>query len=268
MPNQRDLINKRRERDRKKENIRPRFRSVIVTATGERTLGGDPWADENNKIVWHQLFGSGGVGRAKCVAITNPEVGLGVEVSRVDDRLAEWEVIGPDPFLRLTATDNRNYGPTGANDLQPGGRLMMWLYSKAILPLATFPNTTGLMVNVVGGDYPYNGTRKTLSNQFNIALTQNPNPGEHYYAGLYINSANTIQVVYGASVSTASEPPEPTWPAGAFRLSVVRVNDTQTAITYASDESASNDIFDRRMLWSDEDSGVGNEDLIRIRTFN
>jgi hypothetical protein len=132
--------------------------------------------------------------------------------------------------------------------------LQLWLASKLIEPLATYPGS-GLTVSVVAGDYPYLGTRKTFAGSINIALTQNPNTSQHYYAGLYLDSANVLQVVYGASIGVAFTPPEPSWPAGAFRLSVVRINDTQTGITLASDTSTSNDILDRRMLWSDEQAG-------------
>jgi hypothetical protein len=263
---ERDVLLKRQQQQATKQDARPRYRAVLCASDGSRTTG-DVWADENNKRVYFQFFGSGGVGRARCEKVV-PELGLGVYIGKTDDNL-EWQVLEDDPLLRQTATDNRNYQAVAAHDLQPGGRLMMWLYSKALLPLATFPNTTGLVVNVVGGDYPYAGTRKTLLNQFNIDLSSaQPASGEHRYVGLYIDATNTLLTVSGTAVILATTPPEPTWPAGAFRLSVVRIANPQTSIIFSRDEDADNDILDRRMLWGDEQSGAGNEDIIRIRVFN
>lgn len=248
--NNRDIKLRLSQQLNKKANEKPKFRSVICAADGSRTTG-DMWADENNKIVWHQLFGSGGIGRAKCTIIT-PELGLGVEVSQIDSRLAEWEVVGPDPFLRRTATDNRNYQTIAPTDLQPGGRLMLWVDSRQIEPLATWDTAGTLQVNVTAGDYPYLGTRKSFVGQNGIDLAASvPGGGLTRYVGLYLDASNALQTVNGATTTIGLTPAEPSWPAGAFRLSVVQLDNGQTSIDFA------NDILDRRLAWSDEQATAG-----------
>lgn len=250
MPSDRDIKLRLNQQLNKKADEKPRYRSVICAADGSRTTG-DMWADENNKIVWHQLFGSGGIGRAKCAIIT-PELNLGVEVSQIDNRLAEWEVVGDDPFLRRTATDNRNYQTIAPTDLQPGGRLMLWVDSRQIEPLATWDTAGTLLVNVTTGDYPYLGARKSFAGQNGIDLAASvPGAGLTRYVGLYLDAANALQTINGATTTIGLTPAEPTWPAGAFRLSVVQLDNGQTSIDFA------NDIFDKRMPWSDEQAGTG-----------
>lgn len=253
MPNPRDVKLRQQQRAAKKADAKPRYRAVLCAADGSRTTG-SVWADENSKRVWFQFFGSGGVGRARCEKIV-PQLGLGVYVGKTDDGL-EWQVLEDDPFLRQTATDARNYQATAPADLQPGGRLFTWIYSKAITPLATYPSATGLTVNVVAGDYPYLGTRKTFAGQNSIDLSASqPSSGNHRYVGLYLDAANTLQTVNGTAVAVAADPVEPTWPAGAFRLSVVRIANPQTSIVFGHDDSTANDILDKRMPWSDEQAG-------------
>lgn len=261
MPSKRDLLEKSRQNQAKKADVKPRYRSVICAADGSRSTGSQ-WADEDAKVVWHQLFGSGGIGRARCTAIANPELGLGVEVSKIDDRLAEWEVVGDDPFLRRSATDSRNYGVTSPQDLQPGGRLMLWVDSRQLTPLATYDTAGTLEVNVVSGDYPYLGTRKTFTGAVNQDLTSRvPGAGLTRYVGLYLDSANALQFVNGATTTIGLAPAEPTWPAGAFRLSVVQLDNAQASLSFADD------IFDRRMIWSDEQGGaIGGWPLAKVLT--
>lgn len=250
MPSKRDLLEKSRQRQAKKADVKPRDRSVICASDGSRTVG-SVWADEDAKVVYHQRFGSGGIGRAKCTTIANPELGLGVEVSKIDDRLAEWEVVGDDPFLRRSATDARNYGVTSPQDLLPGGRLMLWVDSRQLTPLATYDTAETLLVNVVSGDYPYNGTRKTFAGSTGQDLTSRvPGAGLTRLVGLYLDSANSLGFVNGATTTIGFTPAEPTWPAGAFRLSVIQLDNGQTSLSFADD------IFDRRMIWSDEQGGA------------
>lgn len=259
MPSKRDLLQTSRQTQAKKADVKPRYRSVICAADGSRTVGSQ-WADEDAKVVWHQLFGSGGIGRAKCVTIANPELGLGVEVSKIDDRLAEWEVVSDDPFLRRSATDARNYGVTSPQDLLPGGRLMLWVDSRQITPLSTYDTAETLQVNVVSGDYPYLGTRKTFAGSTNQDLTSRvPGAGLTRLVGLYLDSANSLQFVDGGTVAIGLNPPEPTWPTGAFRLSVVRLDNAQTSLVFEDD------IFDRRMIWSDEQGGTDNPETLTVK---
>lgn len=230
---------------------RPRRRGVITDVQGNQSGTGSVWANEATRMVWMMPEGATIPGQIRCVQIPNPQIGLGVEWGYLEGAV-EPEVLGDDQFLRYSPVGNQDWVSTSAEDLGPGGRLQLWLDTRLIFPLSTFPDDTGLTVNAVAGDYPYNGARVTFTGQTGIALTQNPNAGEHYYAGLYLDGAGTLQVIYGSSVSTSLTPPEPSWPAGAFLLSVVRVNDTQTRIVFAPVTNSTNDIFDRRMAWSDE----------------
>lgn len=263
--NYRDVEYKRDKRFAQKLDRREPIRAVIVDEFGNDSGSGNIWADTNTRRVWIRELGTAGSSQVFCWNI-EPEIGLGVLVG-YEPYSDVREVLRSDRnFLGQTNPDGRSYESPSLADFRPGGRFALWIASKMIEPLATYPDS-GLAVKVVAGDYPYAGTRKTFAGQLGFALTQNPNAGQHYYAGLYLDSAGALQVVYGASVVLASTPPEPSWPAGAFRLSVVRVNDTQTSIILASDTNTANDIFDRRMAWSDEQGG-GAEDIIRIRVFN
>lgn len=256
----RDVELKRDRRFDKKIDRTKTIKAVIVDELGNDSGSGDIWADRNTRRAWVRELGTAGSSQVPCYNI-EPVIGLGV-ILGYEIGSNTREVLRTDKeFLGPTNPNGTSYEAPGYLDFRPGGRLQLWLASKLIEPLATYPtSTTGLSVNVVGGDYPYAGTRKTFAGQTNIALTQNPNAGEHWYAGLYLDSANTLQTVYGASIAVASAPPEPSWPAGAFRLSVVRVNDTQTNITLSLDTDTDNDIFDRRMLFSDTNATPINND--------
>lgn len=249
----RDVIFKQNQRFNEKIDRTKTIKAVVVDEFGNDSGSGEIWADQLARRVWVREVGTAGASQCPCYNIT-PVIGLGV--------ILGYE-IGSNT-REVLRTDKEFYGPTNPTgtsyespsdaDFLPGGRLQLWVASKLITPLSTYPSATGLSVNVVAGDYPYNGARVTFTGQTAIALTQNPNPGEHYFAGLYLDSANSLQVIYGTSIAVASTPPEPSWPAGAFRLSVVRVNNTQTSIVMARDTDATNDIFDRRMAWSDDNA--------------
>jgi len=261
-----DVKFKRNKRFDEKIDRTKIIKAVIVDALGNDSGSGNIWADQNARRVWVRELGTAGTSQCPCYNIT-PVIGLGV-ILGYEIGSNTREVLRTDKeFFGPTNPSGTSYESPSHIDFRPGGRLQLWLSSKLIEPLATFPGT-GLTVNIVAGDYPYGGSRKSFAGQLNFSLTQNPNAGEHWYAGLYLDSANTLLAVYGASIAVASAPPEPVWPAGVFRLSVVRVNDTQTSIVMARNTDTTNDIFDRRMMSSDESSGVGNEDIIRIRVFN
>jgi hypothetical protein len=228
------------------------FRRAVLTTEGGLQTSSDPlnevWASRAARRVWFMADGSTQPAQVLCRKVSNPYVGLGVIIGYADGSNAK-EVLTTDFFLTGNETNLDGWDDTGPEDLEPGGNKLLWVYTKVITPLATYPpNPTGLTVNIIAGDYPYGGVRKTFDGSVSFALTQNPNPGEHYLAGLYLDSANTLQVVYGASVSTATTAPEPAWPAGAFELSVVLIDDVQTSIDFDTD------IFDRRMAWSDQAS--------------
>lgn len=259
----RDIVIRRQKEADKKADAPYRYRAVLTDITGAQASTNplvDVWANQTEKLVYHVPYGAGSPAPIYCYIISDPYVGLPVFCGYRDGS-DEIEVLRVDPLPAKVGGNPSGYDSTSPEDLEPGGKKMMWTYPKTITPLATYPNLTGLLVNVIAGDYVYGGVRVSFDGQNSIALTQNPNPGEHYFAGLYLDSANALQVVYGASITTASEPPEPAWPAGAFRLSVVRVNDTQTSITFAADTDTANDVLDRRMPWSDENgpaAGGGN----------
>ena len=266
----RDVILKRQREADKKADKPYRYRAVLTDAEGAQTST-DPLVDvffnQTEKLVWHVPYGAGSPAPIYCQIISNPYVGLPVFCGYRDGS-DEIEVLRVDRLPAKVGEDPTGWDSTSPENLEPGGNKMMWLYTKSITPLATWPDATGLTVNVNEGDYIYGGVRVTFPGQSSLALTQNPAAGEHYFAGLYLDSANLLQVVYGASGLVSADPAEPAWPAGAFRLSVVRINDTQTSIVFSGDQEADNDVFDRRMAWSDGNSGGGTEDIIRIRVFN
>lgn len=246
----RDIQAKRNKRLDEKVDRTKIIKAVIVDEQGNDSGSGSIWADFNTRRVWIREVGTASNSQVPCYNIGDPVIGLPVIVGyEVGSNIRE--ILRTDKELAGAAnTTGTSFEAPALADYKAGGRLQLWLASKMIEPLATYPGT-GLAVRVVAGYYPYRGERKYFSGQQNFSLTQNPNAGEHYFAGLYLDSANSLQVVYGSSVSIASDPPEPSWPVGAFQLSVVMINDTQTSITLAPDNNSSNDIFDRRMPWSD-----------------
>lgn len=230
------------EQDRKADKPE-RFRAVITDAAGNRTGTGSIWRNENQREVWFQAWGSGNLAWGLCDAI-EPFIGLAVIVE-TDPFLGVTEVIRDDPVQRRTATTRVPVRASSEQDFAPGGRFQLWLQSEMIQPLATYPGT-GLAVNVVVGEYEYFGTRKTYAgkSEFDISSHQPAGPSEHLLVGLYLDANNTLQTVAGSTVATSADAPEPTWPDGAFRLSVVDLDDSQTSITLADD------IVDRRVVWT------------------
>lgn len=265
--NRRDVQKQTKEKFDAKLDDQPNIRAVIVNSTGS-DVGDMEWRNAATRQVWIREVGTGNASWAYCYNITPDKLGLPVIVGH-EIGSSIREVLRTDKeMMARTNTTGISYESPSLGDYQPGGRFNLWVESKMIQPLATYPDETGLTVNVVGGDYPYLGQRVTFAGQTSIDITQNPNPGEHYYAGLYLDAANTLQIVYGASVVIATAPPEPSWPAGAFRLSVVRMNDTQTSIALKVNTDILNDIFDRRMLWSDENATASGTDILKVRVFS
>lgn len=249
----RDLIIKRQKEQDKKQDIRGRYRAVLTDNEGNQ-VSSDPmvdvWANQTTRRVWHMPLGATQPSQVFCQNISNPYVGLPVECG-YEVSHNTIEVLRVDQLPAKVGEDPTGWDQNDPASFEPGGLKQMWLYGKAMVPLATYP-ATGLTVNIEAGDYPYLGSRKTFAGQTGFTLAAPAGAGTHYYAGLYLDAANTLQVVYGTAVATSATPPEPTWPAGAFRLSVVRVANGQTSIAFKSDQSDENDVFDRRMLWSDE----------------
>lgn len=249
----RDIILKQQANADKKQDRRPIQRAVLTDDGGEQTSVdplSDVWANQDDKRVWFMTDGATQPGQILCRQISDPYVGLGVNIGYVDDN-NEPEVLRDDFFLTKTG-DPTAWASTAPRDNEPGGRKLLWLYSKSLIPLAVYPSdVTGLNVNIAAGDYPYAGARVSFGGLSNLALTQNPNPGQHYLAGIYLDASNAVQVVYGTSISTAYTAPQPTWPAGAFQLATILIDDVQTSIDFDTD------ISDRRLLWSNEIGGGG-----------
>lgn len=250
----RDIVLKRQKEQDRKQDIRGRYRAVLTDAEGNQTSTDpqtDVWSNQTTRRVWHMPLGATQPSQVFCLNISNPYVGLPVECG-YEESNNTIEVLRVDQLPAKYGESAIGWDQNDPASFEPGGLKMMWLYGKALVPLATYPDATGLVVNINAGDYPYLGSRKSFTGQTGYTLTAPAGAGTHYYAGLYLDSANALQVVYGTAVATSSTPPEPTWPAGAFRLSVVRIANGQTSIEFGSDSSDDNDVFDRRMLWSDE----------------
>lgn len=254
----RDVVLKEKAKQDKKQDKLLFTRAVLTDAQGNQTGSGSVWASQSERRVWAMTAGAIQPGQVLCVRVSDPVIGLGVIIGYADGS-NEKEVLSDDFFLRKTG-DPTGWYSTSPGDLEPGGLKMMWLYSKAIVPLATYPDPTGLSVNIIAGDYPYAGTRKTFAGQSGYLLAAPGTVGHHYYAGLYLDSSNALQVVYGTSVVVATTPPEPSWPAGAFRLSVVKIANGQTSLDF------NDDVFDRRMLWSDELAGAAGWPFANVLT--
>lgn len=250
MADTRDLELRQQENLDQKLDVAERFRAVIVDKVGNRTGTGTIWRDENRREVWYQAWGSGNIGWALCDNI-EPVIGLGVIIA-FEPLIGGFEVIRDDPIARLTATTRTTSKIVSEQDVgRGGGRFQLWIEPEMLQPLATYPGS-GLAVSVVAGDYEYFGTRKTYAGKvdFDISSHQPAGPTEHLLVGIYLDAANTLQSVAGSTVVTSADAPEPTWPDGAFQLSVVDLDDSQTTITIDVD------IANRRVLWTTAEGAI------------
>lgn len=242
----RDIILRRQDREDKKQD-RLLFKRAVLTTEGGLQTSTDPfndvWASTSLRRVFYMAEGAVQPAQILCRKISDPYVGLGVIIGYADGS-NQLEVLSDDFFLTRTG-DPTGWASTSPRDFEPGGRKQMWVYTKVITPLATYPGS-GVAVNVILGDYPYLGTRKSFAGSVNYDLSASvPGGGLCRYAGLYLDAANTLQTVNGATIAAGSTPAEPSWPAGAFRLCVVLLTNGDTSIDFAN-------ILDRRMAWSDE----------------
>lgn len=239
----RDVYLKRQSQLNRKQDALPYIRAVITDSLGNQSGSGSIWYNENERRVWYMALGSNQPAQVRCVRIT-PTIGLGVIIGFVPGT-QEKEVLSDDPFLRASNVTGTSYISPGPGDFEPGGRLQLWLYTKMITPLATYP-TSGMLVNTIAGDYPYLGQRVTFPGATGTDLTASipATPGEHRLVGLYLDAANTLQTIDGTAVVVATTPPEPTWPDGAFQLCVIKLTNGDTSIDFAN-------LTDRRMAWTD-----------------
>lgn len=249
----RDIIQRQENKLEKKQTKKDFIKAVITDSLGNDSGNGEIWADRNTRRVWIRESGSASISQVPCYLIT-PTIGLGVIVG-FEPYSTIREVLATDKdFLGQTNTTGTSYESPSNEDFLPGGRLQLWLDPRLITPLVTYPfNNTSLSINIIAGDYPYAGTRKSFAGQVDYSLSayQPAGPNEHCLVGLYLDANNDLQAIAGSTVSTAVTAPEPIWPTGAFRLSVVDLDDTQTSFVLADD------IQDRRMAWSDtNDLGV------------
>lgn len=265
--NSRDLQLTIRQRFDQKQNVQSFKRVVITDQQGNQSGAGSIWANRTLRRVWYMAHGAAQPAQAYCsgAKIPNPQIGmrafLGFSENSNEPELFE------DPTLRKTNTTGQPVTIT-PEDLQPGGRYFLWIQSKALQPLATFPTSnTGLKVTVVAGYYPYIGTRKYYGGVVGLSLAASvPGAGLHRKVGLYLDASNVLQTVNGSTVATTAIAPEPTWPSGAFRLSTVTLAYGQTSIDFSTD------IEDYRMIWSDENGGGGSgwpfDNVLTVSTTN
>lgn len=265
--NSRDLQLTIRQRFDQKQNLQNFTRVVITDHQGNQTGAGSIWANRRLRRVWYMKGGAAQPAQAYCsgAKIPNPQIGmrafLGFAENSNEPELFE------DPTLRKTNTTGQPVTIT-PEDLQPGGRYFLWIQSKAIQPLSTFPTSnTGLKVTVVAGYYPYIGVRKYYGGVIGLSLAASvPTIGLKRKVGLYLDASNILQTVNGSTAATTAIAPEPTWPAGAFRLSTVELEYGQTSIDFSTD------IEDARMIWSDENGGGGSgwpfDNVLTVSTTN
>jgi hypothetical protein len=246
----RDLqLKQKRALAQKKDNRQP-FRAVICDEEGNFSGSGSIWANQNKHLVWFMPFGNAQPAQVRCVRL-EPQIGLGVLIGYADGS-NEQEVLSDDPFLRQAGDNTNAYLSVSGRDFEPGGRLQMWLYPKAFVPLCIYPGSA-LTINVVAGDYEdYQGVRQTFAGieAYDISGSQPAGPNEHLLVGIYIDTSNTIGTVDGTAVATTVAAPEPSWPAGSMRLGTVELDDTQTTINFA------NDIDNRRLFYPYPGSGA------------
>lgn len=258
----RDVRRKTEKKLDEKQDKRTQFRAVVVDSLGNQSGAGDIWANQSQRRVWIMTVGGSQPFQVLCVRLT-PVIGLGVIVGYADPLSRTLEVLRTDyEFLGPSNTTGTAYESPSNLDFLPGGRLQLWLDTRLIQSLAIYPNSSGLFVNVTDGDYIYQGERKTFNGQTNIDLSgsQPAGPDEHLYVGLYLDSSNTLATVDGATVATSADAPQPTWPAGAYRLGMVLLNDTQTSFSMADD------VVNLKIPWTDEESFGGGWPFTNVLT--
>lgn len=242
MTTARDLKLKRRQELAAKQDTPNYIRAVIVDSLGNQTGNNSIWQNQSTRRVWYMAMGANQAAHCRCVRI-QPHIGLGVIIGHTLGS-SDVEVLSDDPFLRDSNTTGTSYPSPGPEDFGPNGRLQLWLYTKMITPLATYP-TGAMLLTTMPGDYIYRGLRVTFPGVTGTDLSASiPAAGLHRLVGLYLDDTNTLQTIDGASVALASTPPEPVWPADAYRLCVVLVSDTDTAIDF-------DNLTDRRINWTD-----------------
>lgn len=223
-----------------------KFRAVLTNDIGT-TDSGSVWQDENARLIWFRAWGSGSPAWALC-DVLEPILGLGVWIKFNPD-IGFYEVLQDDPIQRSPSSDRSSYRAPTNEDFLIGGKFQLWLDPTLFIPISVYP-TGSDTVNVVLGDYIYQGERKTFAGSVNLDLSgSRPAAGLHRLVGLYLDNANTLNIVNGGTIATASDAPEPTWPDGAFRVAVVDIDN-------ATDISIS-DIDNRKVVWTEDDNLFG-----------
>jgi hypothetical protein len=229
----------RRRNQALKQDRRYRILATIVVGPNDSI-----WASDDKLLVWFLPAGEVGTpGQAYCRAVLAEE-GMPVEIEFIDG-VPLGVVVGIDPFM---VGQDQSGSPRLAKhhfDHQVGGRDMVWVDPRAFMPLAIYPSTIGLKINVVAGYYEdASGERQYFNGYLNkdISASQPTGPDEHLLVGIYIDTGGLLATVDGATVATGVAVPEPIWPAGAVRLAVVDLNDIQTTISLAGD------VEDRRLF--------------------
>jgi hypothetical protein len=249
MPNPRDYyLQDFKPKLDSKADAYPPFRAVITSATGQ-TDTGSVWKDENARLVYFRAWGGGAVSWALCDAI-EPTLGLGVKIKFNPD-INNYEVERDDPSMRSSTSNRRSYRAPTDQDFLKGGRFQLWLDPTMFIPLSIYP-TGADTVNVVAGDYIFQGERKSYEGAVDQDISASrPAAGLHRFVGFYLDSSNTLGTVDGATIATGTAAPEPIWPANVIRLGVVDI-DNSTAISI-------DNIDNRKIIYTeDDDTGLLN----------
>lgn len=227
------------------------IRAVITDGYGNQSGAGSIWANFNTRRIWYMAHGASQPAQIRCTRIPNPYIGLKCLIGHYQGS-TELEVVSDDPFDRVTNPNGSDWTTMSTEDMQPGGRALLWLQPKAFVPLAVWPGT-GLAVNINPGNLELDGTRLTYAgiSNYDLSTHQPAGPNEHLLVGLYLDNTGALNAIDGATVSTALTAPAPAWPAtNIFRLSTVELDDTQTTIDFA------NDITDQKTIYT-EMAGFG-----------
>jgi hypothetical protein len=228
----------------RKEDKNIIVRGIITDAQGNQSGAGEIWANFNTRRVWYMEHGAAQPAQIRCVKIPNPYIGQKILVGYAEGAM-EREVLSDDPFDRVTNPNGGNWTTLQTDDMQPGGRALLWLQPKALIPLAVWPGS-GLAININPGDYSLNDNQISYAGiaAFSMSAFQPAGPDEHLLVGFYLDDSGVLSTVTGSAVATSVTAPEPSWPDGIFQVATVLIDDTQTSFDFA------NDITNKKILYT------------------
>ena len=231
------------ETQAKKKDQPQTYRSTLVSYQGNVTLQGD------RRFVWHSPT-AGGVPSPVYNEAVTPVAGLPVIIGIPEGSQTE-AVLYRDPERALDTPENKDVGvfkdPHGT-DHAWGGHDLTYIYLEAIVPLMVYPTPESFYVHIVGGDYVFNGQRKTYPGSINNDMSGHKpasSDGKRLI-GVYINASGLAGFVSGPLTDLETRDiPEPSWPEDVFQLSVITITEDYTGLLFS-------DIKNRRVLWSSE----------------